>query len=1543
MVKGNITQENVGNEDKRIKVTGDVHLILADKAVLRANPGIEVSEGSSLTIYGQTKDVTTNTGKIIAGVQGNTNRAGIGGNTGKACGTIKITGGDIRSETYGDGASIGGGKDGSGGTITITGGVVTAKNKSRGAAIGGGENGDGGTITISGGEVNASGNDGAGIGGGRNGNGGTITINGGEVNASGNDGAGIGAGINFALINTTGGTITINGGTVTANSRSGGAGIGGGVRVPGGNITINGGVVNASAEDKENPNFYVKGAAIGGGEFADGGTITITGGVVNASANGYGAAIGGGAGGRSNVKAGNGGTVTITGGVVNATSKKADGIGGGKDTDGESSRDGEAGSFDTGTDGKAIIRTNSIADKTKQNSWNGIVFEKEKGTVYGKQKLEEDLRVEQGQTLTVPSGSELTIPEGKTLTIEGKLENNGSLKNNGKIKKPEGGEMSGSGEMTGSGKLVDPYPIPNAGIDYPAEKLAGLTSGVSYQITPAGGSAEEAMAAADGTIAIKADWLGKTLSLTAKEDDNHLGSKPQSLNIPARSAAPTGLQGVDETAFDKKDGKITGTTTEMQYQLSAASDWTACAGDTVSGLAPGTYLVRRTAVVGSAFASEAAEVRIKKAYRIHLQTQGKGTAAANPQSAAQGTEITLTAKAENGYYFKAWQAVSPSTLPIAGNQFTMPDSEVTITAIFELVTGIPYTPPTAKTNLSYTGNEQELIDAGMVKPSIGELKYSLSEAGEYKTEIPKGQDAGSYEVYYKVVGTNIAYDYTKAKGKVEITIAKANQAALAITEVSGKKFGDSEFSLTTTGGSGDGAVTYSVPEDSKVLFITGDTAQIIEAGEVVVTAVKAESKNYKAAKAERKITIAKAAAPALTFPTAGNITYGQKLSESTLTGGSTSYGTFAWADGSMIPTVDNTGYEVVFTPNEKTEKNYEAIAESNRKQNVFVPVAKATPTIHFAANILEKTGTKAAVLVVEMTGEGGADKPTGNVKFSYADAGTMVEIHTEALADGSVSYQWENIGEREYEIRAEYAGDSNYHAAESKAAVDTRKKSQRELVFADISGKTYGDEAFALKITGGDGTGALTYSVPAGNGVLEIEGDTAKIIGAGTVTITAAKAADADYNEVRKSIRLSVAKKPLTIKAEDKNILTGSAMPELTYNKEAADKALAKGDTFANPSLAADVANTNTIGEYDITISGGTLTNVAGEDVKKHYEITYQKGKLTIAKELYEVTVEDGTGSGKYSAGQTVRIKAKDKPWYTFTAWTSPDGVVFQNASAKETSFVMPKKAVTVTAVYKADDISESYPSSSSSSSSASPSAPAPESKGKVRNEAAKAFLQKITDPEQIKYVDRLFDPVPVIEKKAAIKGLTEDTKTKLAEVFLPKYTDVETGKWYSNDLAVVGILGLVKGTSASTITPAKNVSGKELMTILVRSMSKKKELTGGAEAASDWYAPYAKEAALLKLSAGLTFDMAKDLTRAEAAQMMYQYVKLSEKMPVKVDAAVLAKVKDAADIPAEYQEAAAYMYQIGIFKGYEDGSFMPNQKISRVEIIALIARLLQG
>ena len=286
------TLSGVVTMNGRINVRGDVVLILPDGCTLNAQKGIEVSEGSSLTIE------PGENGTGILNATGTDDNAGIGGNKNHGAGTITINGGVINAEASDLGAAIGGGQNGTGGTIIINGGTITANGKDDAAGIGGGMTGEGGNITINGGVITATGGEySAAIGGGEHRGGGVITINDGTVTATGvHQGAGIGGGLSG-----TGGTITINGGTIEATGGDETAGIGGGTYAGGGTITINGGTIVATGGNR--------GAGIGGSYDGDGGTVLITGGTVSAFGGDDGAGIGGG----YNKYGAN---VTITGGNV---------------------------------------------------------------------------------------------------------------------------------------------------------------------------------------------------------------------------------------------------------------------------------------------------------------------------------------------------------------------------------------------------------------------------------------------------------------------------------------------------------------------------------------------------------------------------------------------------------------------------------------------------------------------------------------------------------------------------------------------------------------------------------------------------------------------------------------------------------------------------------------------------------------------------------------------------------------------------------------------------------------------------------------------------------------------------------------------------------------------------------------------------------------------------------------------------------------------------------------------------------------------------
>lgn len=86
------------------------------------------------------------------------------------------------------------------------------------------------------------------------------------------------------------------------------------------------------------------------------------------------------------------------------------------------------------------------------------------------------------------------------------------------------------------------------------------------------------------------------------------------------------------------------------------------------------------------------------------------------------------------------------------------------------------TPPTAQENLTYTGQEQALITAGSVA-NYGTMQYSLTENGTYSHDIPTGTDAGTYTVWYRVIGDANHNDTAPASvavsiGKKPLTITK---------------------------------------------------------------------------------------------------------------------------------------------------------------------------------------------------------------------------------------------------------------------------------------------------------------------------------------------------------------------------------------------------------------------------------------------------------------------------------------------------------------------------------------------------------------------------------------------------------------------------------------------------------------------------------------------------------------------------------------------------------------------------------------------------
>ena len=154
--------------------------------------------------------------------------------------------------------------------------------------------------------------------------------------------------------------------------------------------------------------------------------------------------------------------------------------------------------------------------------------------------------------------------------------------------------------------------------------------------------------------------------------------------------------------------------------------------------------------------------------------------------------ITGTMKDDGKTVEGTFEWTDPSTKPDkAGNyqaEWTFTPAEgyekyatVTGTVTIKVNKATPtFTAPTAQENLTYTGQEQALITVGMT--DHGTMQYSLTENGTYSQNIPVGTDAGTYTVWYRVIGD--ANHNDTAPASVAVSIGKKPLTITGVTAAS---------------------------------------------------------------------------------------------------------------------------------------------------------------------------------------------------------------------------------------------------------------------------------------------------------------------------------------------------------------------------------------------------------------------------------------------------------------------------------------------------------------------------------------------------------------------------------------------------------------------------------------------------------------------------------------------------------------------------------------------------------------------------------------
>ena len=221
------------------------------------------------------------------------------------------------------------------------------------------------------------------------------------------------------------------------------------------------------------------------------------------------------------------------------------------------------------------------------------------------------------------------------------------------------------------------------------------------------------------------------------------------------------------------------------------------------------------------------------------------------------TPITLTKPSyAGGKYTKdySFDTIGEYTIYFTATKdgYSVQSAEKKLTVTKATIPASAITAPAANA-LTYNGNEQALITAGSVT-DYGTMQYSLTKNGTYSPNIPTGTDAGTYTVWYRVIGD--ANHNDTAPASVAVSIRKKPLTITGVTAASKPYDGTTNAGITSVTFDG---VTLNLGTDYNVAA-SFDEASVGNGKNVTatVTLIGQAAQNY--------------ALEQSSFPTSGSIT-----------------------------------------------------------------------------------------------------------------------------------------------------------------------------------------------------------------------------------------------------------------------------------------------------------------------------------------------------------------------------------------------------------------------------------------------------------------------------------------------------------------------------------------------------------------------------------------------------------------------------------------------------------------------------------------------
>jgi formylglycine-generating enzyme required for sulfatase activity len=381
-----------------------------------------------------------------------------------------------------------------------------------------------------------------------------------------------------------------------------------------------------------------------------------------------------------------------------------------------------------------------------------------------------------------------------------------------------------------------------------------------------------------------------------------------------------------------------------------------------------------------------------------------------------------------------------------------------------------------------------------------------------------------------------------------LVVAFFSTQTIAVTPVSGLKYGDPAVTLQATASSGL-PITWSLVSGPAQL--QGSLLTPTGAGTVVVRASQAGSDVFAPAQASLTIDVARAP-QTISWAQLPNRTFGDAAFAVGATASSGLPVAFELVSGPAQVTGTQVtltgGGTVVLRARQDGNANYLAA----QLDNSFT-VAKAAQTLTFAA-LPDRVFSPNPIPLVASASSG--------LPITFA-----VLTGPATLAGGQLTL----TGVGRVTVQASQPGNDSYLAAAASDRSFNVSQATQTLVFDAVPAKTYGDAPVALKATSNAGLTPVTYALVSGPG--QLTGTQLTLLGAGVIVVQAQQAGDARYASAQAQLRIDVAQAAQTI--------TFAALADMAYSTNriplAATASSGLPVVYTVVSGAAALADTNSL------------------------------------------------------------------------------------------------------------------------------------------------------------------------------------------------------------------------------------------------------------------------------------------------------------------------------------------------------------------------------